>query len=106
LCDPGNQLIVVHRSPSPPTAWNHQDVQWWAIVKRVIGNDFHATCRGHWLFLFSDQERLIGGRLFLPPVFIQPCDREDLEWSAEVEHLDIGEDEDSNLATSHGYGFL
>jgi hypothetical protein len=68
----------------------------------MVGDDLQAARGDDHAGVLGDQDDLVGRRLLPPAVLIQPGGQEDLEGSAEVEHLDLGEDQDTDTAEVHG----
>ena len=62
----------------------------------MIGDDFQTSGGDDDARNLGDDEDFVGRRVLPPPVFLQPRDGEDLEGSAEVENLDLGEDQDAD----------
>ena len=101
LRDPRQHALVADllaRSPSPR---HDEDVERRTGLERRVGNNAQAPGCHHGLHTLGDQQDLEGRGLLSAPILVEACYGEHLVGPEAIQHLDGGEDQNSDALVSH-----
>jgi len=98
LLDPGEDPGIRDLLAGTPTARNDHDTQVGMLIDGEVRLDQKAVAAAHHAARPGDDMDIVELGI-VPGLPFGGRDREHLEWSAEVEHFDILEDQDAHLRT-------
>jgi sulfofructose kinase len=101
LFDKREHGLVFHFGARAPAARHDQNVQRRTVVEGGVRQDLHAAAGGHRCGRLRDQQYLERRRLVAAARFIQARYREHLEGTAEIQHLDVVENDDTGALALH-----
>src|SRR5438093_10282963 len=92
---------VLQLLPGAPSARAEEDIEPWATVERIMGQDFHTARGSDWAWFLRNQQYLKWRAFVAAFLFVHPCCREHFKRAAKVQDFDVLEQDDTNEFSFH-----